>query len=137
MAFKIVVANAMAMLEKQQVQQIVLLFRFKRKSKSSLQTLHKLLTKSCHLLILWYYKCKESYEEYQEITHVFKFYPVQSDHFEKCILSKEEKKQRYWKKMIIKLLDQAQPDYDVLGTSHEFPLKVLTSGTSRGPSGDS
>ena len=39
--------------------------------------------------------------------------------------------------MIIKLLDQTQPDYDVLGTSHEFPLKVLTSGTSREPSGDS
>ena len=30
-----------------------------------------------------------------------------------------------------------QPASDVPGTSPEGPLKVLTSGTSRGPSGDS
>ena len=30
-----------------------------------------------------------------------------------------------------------QPARDVPGTSPEGPLKVLTSGTSRGPSGDS
>ena len=31
----------------------------------------------------------------------------------------------------------SQPAHDVPGTSPEGPLKVLTSGTSRGPSGDS
>ena len=31
----------------------------------------------------------------------------------------------------------SQPERDVPGTSPEGPLKVLTSGTSRGPSGDS
>ena len=33
--------------------------------------------------------------------------------------------------------DIFQPARDVPGTSREGPLKVLTSGTSRGPSGDS
>ena len=33
--------------------------------------------------------------------------------------------------------DVTQPAHDVPGTSPEGPLKVLTSGTSRGPSGDS
>ena len=33
--------------------------------------------------------------------------------------------------------DVTQPARDVPGTSPEVPLKVLTSGTSRGPSGDS
>ena len=36
-----------------------------------------------------------------------------------------------------KTIAQTQPARDVPGTSPEGPLKVLTSGTSRGPSGDS
>ena len=35
------------------------------------------------------------------------------------------------------LIDATQPAREVLGTSSEGPLKVVTSGTSAGPSGDS
>ena len=49
----------------------------------------------------------------------------------------------YSKPLINKISNQriyaelTQPARDVPGTSPEGPLKVLTSGTSRGPSGDS
>ena len=39
--------------------------------------------------------------------------------------------------VISQKLGRTQPARDVPGTSPEGPLKVLTSGTSRGPSGDS
>ena len=41
------------------------------------------------------------------------------------------------KNFIIYLGDMTQPTRDVLGTPPEGPLKVLTSGTSMRPSGDS
>ena len=39
--------------------------------------------------------------------------------------------------MILNLLNTTQPARDMSGTSPEGPVKILTSGTSSGPSGDS
>ena len=47
-------------------------------------------------------------------------------------------------RLVINLIDKmnltrgdTQPAQDILGTSPEGPLKVITSGSYRGPSGDS